>query len=87
MFFFGTIGKFFNFETVINAIRDNNELKQINFVLCGNGSKKDYYQSLAAGLKNVFFPGWVNRDQIISLMNKNFQNQQKTHLSHTPNIV
>jgi glycosyltransferase involved in cell wall biosynthesis len=66
--FFGTIGNFFNFDTVINAIRDNNELRQINFVLCGNGSKKDYYQNLAYGLDNVLFPGWVNQEQIISLM-------------------
>jgi len=66
--FFGTIGKFFNFDTVINAIRANNKLKQINFVLCGNGSKKDHYQNLANGLDNVFFPGWVNQEQIIALM-------------------
>ena len=66
--FFGTIGKFFNFDTVINAIHENSELKKINFIFCGVGSKKDYYQTLAAGLENVFFPGWVDQEQIITLM-------------------
>lgn len=66
--FFGTLGNFFNFDTVINAIHENSELKKINFIFCGVGSKKDYYQTLAARLENVFFPGWVDQEQIITLM-------------------
>lgn len=66
--FFGTIGKFFNLETVIEAAKILSREFQIQFVLCGDGSNLDRYKRLASGSESVLFPGWVDAPKISALM-------------------
>ena len=67
--FFGTIGRQFDLDTVINAARRlDGGTRPFRFVLCGSGDKLEYYKSLADGLSNVDFPGWVGSSEIRTLM-------------------
>jgi len=66
--FFGTIGRFFNLETVINAARILSREFSIQFVLCGDGSHLARYKKLASSTDSVIFPGWVDSHKISSLM-------------------
>ena len=66
--FFGTIGKFFNLETVIKAANILSKEFQIQFVLCGDGSSLERYKKLASGTGSVIFPGWVDAPKIAALM-------------------
>ncbi|MCB9094285.1 MAG: glycosyltransferase family 4 protein [Halobacteriovoraceae bacterium] len=65
--FFGTIGRFFNLDTVIKAAR---QLKSdnIEFILGGDGEKLSYYKKQAQDLSNVHFPGWLERAQMTYTM-------------------
>jgi glycosyltransferase involved in cell wall biosynthesis len=67
--FFGTIGRQFDLETIINAARyfeGYDEDKQ--FIICGDGENLEHYKSQAADLKSVIFPGWVETTDIAVLM-------------------
>ena len=66
--FFGTIGKFFDLETVIRAAEILSKEFPIQFVLCGNGTRLHYYKKLAAGKDFVLFPGWMDAPRISALM-------------------
>ncbi|MDY6852291.1 MAG: glycosyltransferase family 4 protein [Thermodesulfobacteriota bacterium] len=67
--FFGTIGRYFELETVIKAARLLGSAdKKIRFVLCGAGESLSFYKGLAVGCENVTFPGWIGAAQIKSLM-------------------
>jgi len=66
--FFGTIGRFFNLETVINAARILSRKFSIQFVLCGDGSRLAVYKKLASDIDSVIFPGWVDSPKIAALM-------------------
>ena len=66
--FFGTIGKFFQLDTVIEAAKKLSNIKEIKFILCGSGDKLSYFENLAKPLSNVLFPGWVNQEDIQYLM-------------------
>lgn len=67
--FFGTIGRFFALDAVIEAARalERRNL-DFQFVLCGEGSNLGKYRRQAAGLRSVIFPGWVGAPQIAALM-------------------
>jgi glycosyltransferase involved in cell wall biosynthesis len=55
--------------TVINAARLLQlEKYSICFVICGNGDAVEDFKKNAIGLNNIYFPGRVNKDQILSLM-------------------
>jgi glycosyltransferase involved in cell wall biosynthesis len=67
--FFGTIGRYFNFDTVISAAQNFKEQNiNVQFILCGDGSSRTDYEKKAKGLPNVVFPGWVNGAEIAELM-------------------
>ncbi len=67
--FIGTIGKFFDLETVVKvARRFHSEGKQVDFVLAGAGSGLESVKEQAKGLPNVYFPGWLKEDEIESLL-------------------
>jgi glycosyltransferase involved in cell wall biosynthesis len=66
--FFGTIGRFFNLETVIEAATILSKAFHIQVVLCGDGSSLARYKKLASGVKGVFFPGWMDAPKIAALM-------------------
>lgn len=67
--FFGTIGRQFELETVIEAAR---QIKTVNrsfrFVLCGTGDNFTYYKNLAKDCESIVFPGWVGEAEIWTLM-------------------
>ncbi|WP_224957447.1 glycosyltransferase family 4 protein [Geomonas subterranea] len=67
--FFGTIGRQFDLDTVIDAARRlDGGSRAFHFILCGAGDRLDYYKKAAAGLSNVSFPGWVGSSEIWALM-------------------
>lgn len=66
--FFGTIGKFFDLEVVIQAAKKLDREFSIQVVLCGDGSRLDNYKKAAAGADYIFFPGWVDEPKIWALM-------------------
>jgi glycosyltransferase involved in cell wall biosynthesis len=67
--FCGRIGHHNDFETVIDAAhRLRAKGKDCRFILCGAGSKLDFYRDRAADLDNVIFPGWVGAAEIWTLM-------------------
>lgn len=69
--FFGTLGRQFDIETVVEAAGIlHQEGCDVRFVLCGTGDNLERYRSLASGLPNVFFPGWVKAAQIYTLMRR-----------------
>lgn len=69
--FCGRIGHHNDFDTVIEAARLLQARgKDCRFILCGNGSKLDYYRDRAKDLGNVSFPGWVGAAEIWTLMRR-----------------
>lgn len=67
--FFGAIGAQTRFEPVIAAARMMKDaLPRVQFILCGTGEKLPVYERMAQGLPNVYFPGWVDGNQIAALM-------------------
>lgn len=71
--FFGNLGKMFNLSPVIEAASIlSRRQRPVKFVLCGTGERLDEYRALAAGVKNVLLPGWVNAAQIHSLLRLSF---------------
>lgn len=69
--FFGRIGHHNDFDTVIEAARRLHVRgKDCRFVICGAGSKLDFYRDCARDLGNVIFPGWVGAAEIWTLMRK-----------------
>ena len=63
--FAGTVGRQFQFEPIVEASK---RLPDVQFVICGTGDRLDYVQSLAAGVPNVTFTGWVGAAEIWTLM-------------------
>jgi glycosyltransferase involved in cell wall biosynthesis len=63
--FFGNFGKQFNFQSIIEAsslLKDNRKIK---FVLCGTGLQLEDVKNRVSD--NVIFPGWIEKEQILSL--------------------
>lgn len=65
--FVGNFGKQFELETVFKTI-DTLKDRNIKFVLCGTGYKLDHYQKFTKDNDNVILPGWINKDEIGSLL-------------------
>lgn len=67
--FFGTMGRQFEIETVIQAARIlKRQKRDFRFVLCGSGDNLAYYKNLARDCDSIVFPGWVEAGEIWSLM-------------------
>jgi len=67
--FFGTIGRQFELNSIIEAARILKKKKlPFRFILCGNGDKLNFYKRIAYDCKNITFPGWVNKNEIWALM-------------------
>lgn len=65
--FLGNFGDQFRFEEIISAANYlNDKYKDIKFVLCGNGKNEDIIRRSVG--KNVIIPGWIEKEQILSLM-------------------
>lgn len=63
--FFGNFGKQFDFENIIEASKLLLKNDKIKFVLCGTGVQLENIKKRTD--KNVIFPGWIEKDQILSL--------------------
>ena len=69
--FFGTIGRQFDFQPVMQAARMLQQAeKRVRFVVCGTGSRVEGYRAANTELKNVLFPGWVGAAEIRVLMRR-----------------
>jgi glycosyltransferase involved in cell wall biosynthesis len=67
--FFGTLGRYFDLDTVLRAARQLHKASpRIRFVICGTGDREGYYRSLAQQCSNVVLPGWVDKPEIWTLM-------------------
>lgn len=66
--FFGTIGRFFDLDTVIEAARLMRRSHDIQLVLAGDGSSFARFREQARDLDNVLFPGWIDQPKIAALM-------------------
>jgi len=68
--FIGGFGRTYNIETVIDAARrlESEGRTDIQFVLCGEGERGTEWRTMASGLKNVVFTGWIGPPSIAALM-------------------
>jgi glycosyltransferase involved in cell wall biosynthesis len=68
--FLGSFGDTYDLEPVIEAARrlEHRGARSPQFVLSGDGRARERYQRLASGLSNVIFTGWIDADQIASMM-------------------
>lgn len=68
--FLGQFESSYDLETVIGAARkfEKKGIREVQFVLCGSGSKEKVLKKLASGLSNVVFPGWVSASVIYALL-------------------
>jgi glycosyltransferase involved in cell wall biosynthesis len=63
--YFGTIGKQFDFSHMIHVAQ---EVTDIQFVICGNGTEMENLKKETSDLENIILPGWVNQNEIWTLM-------------------
>ena len=66
--FFGTIGRFFDLETVIKAAQILEKEFPVLFILGGDGSSLEQYKKMAEGMKSILFTGWLKGPQISAIM-------------------
>ena len=67
--FFGTIGRHFEFDVVIEAAQSLAKLgRRVQFVMCGTGPWLERCRRSSSNCPNVIFPGWVNSAQILTLL-------------------
>ncbi len=69
--FFGNLGHSFvpEFINIINAARKiKNKNYPIRFIICGSGVNLNYYKKISRDCNNIIFPGWINKDQIWTLL-------------------
>ena len=66
--FIGSHSKAFDMEPVFQAAQSMASAgNSCQFVLCGSGERSSVWRQRAAGLSNVFFPGWIDRAKIEAL--------------------
>ena len=67
-FFVGSLTQAFDFEPVASLAKKSQEQGLgWQFVICGDGPEKVTIQDHFQGLKNVIFPGWIDRPKIAAL--------------------
>lgn len=64
--FLGNFGDQFHFQDIIEVSQKFINKPNVKFVLCGNGKNQENVR-LATG-DNVVIPGWIEKDQILSLL-------------------
>lgn len=63
--FIGTLGRFFNFDTVFAVAK---RMPETQFLIAGTGDFFEQLQQQAKDLKNVIWLGWVDQPKIQALM-------------------
>lgn len=66
--FFGTIGNYFNLDTVFESAAALGKSIPVQFVLCGSGQKFNYYLKQSEKADNIILPGFVDKKKISALM-------------------
>ena len=69
--FFGNLGHSFvpEFINVINTARKiETKNYPIRFIICGSGVNLNFYKKKSKGCNNIIFPGWINKEQIWTLL-------------------
>lgn len=66
--FLGNFGIQFVLEPVIDAAKKLQHYKDIKFVLCGVGESFNRISHLSRNLESVILPGWIEEEQIFSLL-------------------
>ena len=68
--FLGAFARTYDLEPVIHAARQLQRAgtSQFQFVLSGDGEKRQAWQNLARGLNNVVFTGWLDGIRIAAMM-------------------
>jgi glycosyltransferase involved in cell wall biosynthesis len=66
--FFGTLGRQFCYEPIINAAKQLLYDKNIKFIICGDGEFLTMLKEQAHHLPNIIFTGWINEKQIQQLL-------------------
>jgi glycosyltransferase involved in cell wall biosynthesis len=66
--FFGSINYQFDFDTVLEAVRQVQAVRRVQFIFCGEGESTARYRQATLDNPDILFPGWVNAQQIWSLM-------------------
>ena len=64
--FLGNFGDQFKFGEIIEASKHFESVHNIKFVLCGNGKHEEEVKKTVGS--NVIIPGWIEKEQIFSLM-------------------
>ncbi len=63
--FSGTFGRTYDLGPVLSvAPRFRDGAKLLQFVLCGDGERRNEWRSRAAGIGNVIFTGWLDQDRM-----------------------
>jgi glycosyltransferase involved in cell wall biosynthesis len=67
--FFGSIGHHSDLETIIEAAkRLEIDYPSVQFIFCGVGDTFEKFKKLSSALTNIYYPGFIGRKEIISLM-------------------
>lgn len=66
--FLGTIGKQFEFETVITAAKLLSSNNNIKFIIAGEGSNLKELEERTKEQKNIYYPGWIEEEEINYLL-------------------
>ena len=66
--FVGNINNAYNFTDLTNAILSSKLKNQdFEFIICGDGDRKEELERELKHKKNIFFPGWIEYDKILAL--------------------
>jgi glycosyltransferase involved in cell wall biosynthesis len=68
--FVGTFASYHNPSILIEAARKLNNCDEIRFVIAGSGELLQAIRENAKGLENVILPGWLEQDDISSLLDR-----------------
>lgn len=67
--FFSTFGSHIAIDTVIRAVKElSADYPDIKLVLGGGGDREIEFREMAIGCKNIIFAGWLDNEQMASLM-------------------
>jgi glycosyltransferase involved in cell wall biosynthesis len=71
IWFVGTFGQTYDLDVVIHAARALSKVRSdLQFVFSGEGERGPGWQTMAAGLGNVIFTGWIDKTGLASLSQK-----------------
>lgn len=90
--FFGALSPRYNLDMVIDAFAalDRDGVKA-SVVICGSGDAAEALKERAKGAANVHFPGWINAEQIVGIMERSaggiFPYNTPDYFNNLPNKV